>query len=109
MRNEVAIRIPKEYIEETTGRAKILAIFSKNKDRQIIGGKVQEGTIVQGADVKIIRRDAVIGSGKIKELQQQKAKTAEVAMGFEFGALIESKIELTEGDKFECFKTVEKK
>ena len=44
VRNEVATRIPKEYIQESTGRAKILAIFSKNKDKQIIGGKVQEGT-----------------------------------------------------------------
>lgn len=109
IRNEVAIRIPKEYIEETTGRAKILAIFSKNKDKQIIGGKVQEGVIVLGAEVKILRRDAAIGSGKIKELQQKKVKAEEVALGYEFGALIESKIELAEGDKFECFKVVEKK
>jgi translation initiation factor IF-2 len=109
VRNEVAIRIPKEYIEESTGRAKILALFSKNKDKQIIGGKVQEGVIALGADVKILRRDAAIGFGKIKELQQKKAKAEEVALGYEFGALIESKIELAEGDKFECFKVVEKK
>lgn len=109
VRNEVTSRIPKEYVQETTGRAKILAIFSKNKDKQIIGGKVQEGTIVLGAEVKILRRDAEIGIGKIKELQQKKLKAEEVALGYEFGALIESKIELAEGDKFECFKIVEKK
>ncbi|MDB5259656.1 MAG: infB [Candidatus Taylorbacteria bacterium] len=109
VRNEVAIRIPKEFVEETTGRAKILAIFSKNKDKQIIGGKVQEGVIVLGAEVKILRRDAAIGLGKIKELQQKKLKAEEVALGYEFGALIESKVELAEGDKFECFKVVEKK
>lgn len=109
IRNEVTSRIPKEYIEESTGRAKILAIFSKNKDKQILGGKVQEGSILLGAEVKILRRDVEIGKGRIKELQQKKVKAEEVAIGYEFGALIESKIEIAEGDKIEGFKVVEKK
>ena len=109
VKNEVASRIPKEYIEESTGRAKILAIFSKNKDKQIVGGKVQEGVIKLGAEVKILRRDVEIGRGKIKELQQKKAKSEEVALGYEFGALIDSSMEIALGDKVECFQVVEKK
>lgn len=109
IKDTVAAKIPKEYIEESIGKAKILAIFSKNKDKQIIGGKVQEGFIALGADVKVLRRDAEIGRGKVKELQQQKARSEEVATGFEFGALVDSKIELAVGDKIEAFKTVEKK
>ncbi len=65
MKETVAAKIPKEYIEESIGKA--------------------------------------------KELQQQKAKSDEVATGFEFGALVDSKIELAVGDKIEAFKTVEKK
>ena len=38
-------KVPKEYTEEVLGRAKILAVFSKEKDRQVIGGKVQEGVL----------------------------------------------------------------
>ena len=109
IKETVAAKIPKEYVEESIGKAKILAIFSKNKDKQIIGGKVQEGAIALGADVKVLRRDAEIGRGKVKELQQQKAKSEEVATGFEFGALVDCKIELAVGDKIEAFKTVEKK
>ncbi len=102
-------KTPKEYIDISTGKAKILAVFSKVKDRQILGGKVQEGSLVQGSEVKILRRDAEIGRGRIRELQQQKAKTTEVNEGFEFGTLVESKIEIAVGDKLEGFKTEEKK
>src|ERR1035437_348826 len=104
----VLAKVPKEYIEVSTGKAKILAVFSKVKDRQILGGKVQEGTIVQGSEVKILRRDAEIGRGRVRELQQQKAKTTEVNEGYEFGTLVESKIEIAVGDKIEGFKVEEK-
>ena len=48
--------------------------------------------------IKIYRREAEIGEGKIKELQAQKVKTAIVKDKQEFGMFLESKIELTEGD-----------
>lgn len=109
VKNIVTTNVPKEYIDEISGTAKILALFSKNKDKQILGGKVQQGSILLGSEVKILRRDAEIGRGKVKELQQQKAKTEEVREGYEFGALIESRIEIVVGDKIQGFKTVEKK
>ncbi len=101
-------RVPKVYIEEVTGRAKILALFSKEKDRQVIGGKVEMGTIESGNDVRIMRRESEIGRGKIRELQEKKVKTREVAEGHEFGLLVEAKIEIAVGDRIECVKTVEK-
>jgi translation initiation factor IF-2 len=101
-------KIPKEYIEETLGKAKILAIFSKEKDRQVIGGKVQEGTLTSGATVKIMRRDNEIGRGKIRELQSKKQRVDEVAIGFECGMMIEAKIEIAIGDKIEAVRTIEK-
>ncbi len=108
LKQTLTAKIPKEYITETTGRAKILAVFSKNKDKQIVGGKVQEGSIILGSEVKIIRRDAEIGVGKIRELQQQKVKSQEVREGYEFGMMIESKTEIALGDKLECVRVVEK-
>jgi translation initiation factor IF-2 len=100
--------IPKEYIEEMLGRAKVLAVFSKEKDRQVIGGKVQEGTLKTGAEVRIIRRENEIGRGKIRELQSQKKRVDEVAIGFECGMMVEAKIEIAVGDKIEAVRTVEK-
>lgn len=105
----VLSKVPKEYMDEASGTAKILAIFNKNKDKQILGGKVQTGSIKVGSEVKIIRRESEIGRGKIKELQQTKLRTDEVNEGFEFGCMIESKIEIALGDKIQGFITVEKK
>ncbi len=109
VRETMEARIPKEYIEEMTGRAKILAIFNREKDRQVVGGKVETGTIESGNDVRIMRREAEIGRGKIKELQEKKVKTREVAEGHEFGVMIEAKIEIAAGDRVEAVRTVEKK
>ncbi len=109
VKNLVLSNIPKEYIDEISGTAKILMVFSKNKDKQILGGKVEKGSILIGSEVKILRREGEIGLGRIKELQQQKVKASEVNEGYEFGALIESKIEIAKGDRIQCFKVVEKK
>lgn len=102
-------KIPKEYVDEVTGEAKILATFSHEKDRQVLGGKVQTGTIETGNDVRIMRRGAEIGRGKIRELQTKKVRTSEVAEGHEFGSLIEAKMEIAVGDRIETIRTVEKK
>ncbi len=109
VKETVLSKVPKEYIDEISGVAKVLAIFSKNKDKQILGAKVQQGNVKVGSEVKILRRDAEIGRGKIKELQQSKARTDEVTEGFEFGCMIESKVEIALGDKIQCFVTIEKK
>ncbi len=101
-------RTPQEEVEEKKGVAKILRLFSRVKDRQVIGGRAEDGVISVGDDVKILRREGIIGQGKIKELQQAKAKTKEVNAGTEFGAMIESKIEIAPGDKIECFVIVKK-
>ncbi len=101
-------RTPKIQTLESLGTAKILKIFSKVKDKQILGGRVEKGKITVGAQVKIKRRDAEIGEGKIKELQQQKSATEEVREGNEFGAMIVANIEIAPGDYIESFITVEK-
>ena len=100
--------VPKEYIEEVTGRAKILALFSKEKDRQVVGGKVESGTINSENDVRIMRRSEEVGRGKIRELQSKKLRVSEVAEGFEFGTMIEAKIEIAVGDRIESVRTIEK-
>jgi len=101
-------RTPKKFVEEVTGRAKVLKTFSRTKDKQVIGGRVEMGTFTVGMDVRIIRREAMIGMGKIKELQQQKNKTGKVEEGSEFGCLIQSPIETAPGDKLELISLIEK-
>jgi translation initiation factor IF-2 len=104
----VAQSTPKTKVTESLGLAKILKVFSKVKDKQIMGGKVERGSITLGSTVKIIRRDAEIGEGKVKELQDQKKRTDEVTEGKEFGMLVEAKVEIAPGDRIESFIIVEK-
>ncbi len=89
---------PKENVETVTGKAKILKVFSKAKDKQVVGGKVEMGEIKTGSLVKIFRRDNPIGEGRVRELQAQKIKTGTVVEPQEFGSLLESKIEIFPGD-----------
>ncbi len=100
-------RTPKMEVEEQKGRVKILKFFSRTKDKQVIGARVEEGKISIGDIVRIIRRESEIGRGTVRELQQAKSKTGEITEG-EFGAMIESKIELAPGDKVEPFHVVSK-
>lgn len=104
----IAARRPKITTEEILGRARVLKIFSMNKDKQIIGGRVEEGILTPGAIVKILRREAEIGRGKIRGLQQQKTAIQEAKKDTEFGALMEAKIEIASGDRLEAFSLVTK-
>lgn len=101
-------RTPKMKVEEISGKAKVLKIFSVDKDKQILGGRVNEGSMKTGIELKVMRRENEIGRGRIRELQEQKAKTSEVEKGKEFGAMIESKIEIAPGDELVAFEIVEK-
>lgn len=101
-------RAPKTKVEEMLGRAKILKVFSRSKDKQIIGGTVTVGKFVKGKEVRIIRREAEVGRGKVLDLQIQKLKTAEVEEGNQFGSEVESKIEVAPGDYLEAFDVVVK-
>ena len=108
LQDELKARTPTVLQEEVTGKAKILKFFSSTKDKQIVGGKVESGKISVNEPVKIWRRETEIGMGRIRELQMQKNKTSTVEEGNEFGAKIESKIEIASGDKIESFIIVNK-
>jgi len=99
---------PLTEVEEITGIAKVLKTFSKVKDKQILGCRMENGRIMQGEQVNILRRDAYIGLGRVKELQSQKNKISEVEEGKEFGTLVEAKFEIVPGDKLQAVTMVRK-
>lgn len=108
LETEMEKRRPKIETVETTGSAKIIKFFSRTKERQIVGGKVIKGRIILDKIVKIMRRDFEIGRGKIINLEKAKTKVKEVEEGVEFGMMIESKIEIVEGDIIESFNITQK-
>lgn len=94
-------RAPKIETEEIMGRAKVLKFFSKTKDKQVLGGRMESGMLEKGSLVRIIRQESEIGRGKVKELQQSKVAADSVSEGTEFGAMVEAKIEIAPGDHLE--------
>ncbi len=91
-------RAPHIEVTEDLGELRVLRFFSQQKDKQVIGGKVQTGKITNGARFRIMRREAFIGEGKVTELQQQKIKCQEVLEGAECGMMVESKFTIVERD-----------
>lgn len=100
-------RRPRELIFEESGKTKILKIFKKSKEKQVVGGKVIEGILGLGK-VKIIRRENVIGEANVLGLEQAKTKAKEVTEGYECGIMIATKLELVPGDIISSLMAVEK-
>lgn len=89
---------PKREVEETIGELKVIRVFSQQKDKQVIGGRVISGKIQDNAKFKIMRRETEVGEGEITELQSQKIRAKEVLEGTECGLSVESKISIAERD-----------
>lgn len=104
---ELEHRRPRIETREIIGTAKVLKCFSKSKDRQVIGCRVESGTITSGAKVSIIRRDFALGLGTIFEIQQAKQKVRELSEG-ECGMQVECKYDIAPGDILEAFVMVTK-
>lgn len=91
-------KTPYEEIEKIIGKLKVLKTFSTNKEIRVVGGKVTEGSVRDGVNIKIIRREYEIGKGKVVGLQQMKMKSKEVFEGNECGIEIDTKHEIIAGD-----------
>lgn len=97
----VADRLPFEEKETILGTLKVLKTFSTQKDKHVIGGRVETGRIANNSLVKVIRRGVEMGRGRIVELQSQKIKTDEVIEGNECGLMVETKVEMIPSDILE--------
>ena len=101
-------RRPLERAEVKQGSAKILKVFSSAKGRVVLGGRVEEGALSKGAEVKVLRRDLELARGTIVSLQSQKRDVDTVEAGTEFGAMVKLPSAPAPGDVLEAF-TVEMK
>lgn len=97
----VESRLPYEEKETILGTLKILRTFSSQKEKHVIGGRVETGKIQNNSVVKIVRRGVELGRGRIIELQSQKIKTDVVNEGNECGLMVESKFDMIPGDILE--------
>ena len=92
-----------EIVKEKIGRLKILAVFGKSQKGEIVGGRVIEGKIISGCEVKIWREEKIISGGLIKKLQINKEEVKEAGNGLECGIFFIGDENLKEGDILECY------
>jgi translation initiation factor IF-2 len=106
--NELLVeRAPKVRVEEVFGEAKILKVFNSSGGKQVIGARLDSGSIILGALVKLSRRGIDLGTGKVSNLQQARADVKEIRTEGEFGAQIDTKAEIANGDTMVIYKMVE--
>jgi translation initiation factor IF-2 len=101
---QIEERRPRQRIEEVLGAAKVLKVFSNAKGRVVLGGRVEEGTLSDGDEVKVLRRDLELSRGKITSLQSGKTQVKKIESGSEFGAQVKLDTEPAPGDRIEAFK-----
>ncbi len=99
---------PKQEIENELGEIKVIKVFSVNKKLHVLGAKVKSGIAKKGALLRVNRRGEHITEAKIINLQQAKQDTDKIEEGAEFGAQIESDMELVGGDKLIVYEIIEK-
>jgi translation initiation factor IF-2 len=92
-----------EKIRKEVGKLKLLAIFKKEKGRQIVGGKVTAGEIKRGISAEVYRNEEKIGKGKILEVQKEKEEVDSCLKGRECGIMFSGDVDLQEDDILEAY------
>jgi len=100
-------RTPKVTVVTVKANVRVLKIFTTEKDRQVVGGKVLNGTVETGDEFNILRRGAPIGKGRVRELQRLKEKVTVIPEGSEFGAFVSTSITIMPSDQLEVVTSVE--
>ena len=98
---------PKRIVETVVGRAKVLKYFSSKHLEHVVGAKVLDGELRKKGQLRIVRRDSIVGRGEFINLQSNKQNVEKVQTEGEFGVVIESEFKPSPGDIIECVETSE--
>ena len=90
--------------EAYLGRAEVRDTFRVKGVGMIAGCYIQDGLMKRDADVRVLRDNVVIYTGKISSLRRFKDDVNEVRTGFECGLSVSNFADIKTGDILECFK-----
>jgi translation initiation factor IF-2 len=91
------------YKEKYLGRAEIREVFSVPKAGNVAGSYVQDGKMLRNAQVRLLRDNMVIYTGRMSSLRRFKDDVKEVATGYECGIGLENYNDIKQGDIIEAF------
>lgn len=90
-------------VEQTIGRAQVLAVFSASKFGKVAGCKVTDGELRRGAKVRLQRGADIVYEGDLSSLRHEKDDVKEVRTGFECGVGFKSFNDIQPGDQLVCY------
>jgi len=90
--------------EAYLGRAEVRNTFRVKGVGMIAGCSVQDGILKRDADVRVLRDNIVIYTGRVTSLRRFKDDANEVRAGFECGVGISNFNDVKVGDILECFR-----
>ena len=87
------------------GKADVRETFRITKVGNVAGCLVTDGTITRDSEVRLLRDNIVVHTGKIGSLRRFKDDVSEVKMGMECGITLASYSDVKQGDVIEAFVT----
>jgi translation initiation factor IF-2 len=87
------------------GRAQVREVFRISKVGAVAGCMVDDGVITRNSEIRLLRDNVVVHTGKILSLKRFKNDASEVKAGFECGISIANYNDLKPGDVIEAFAT----
>ncbi len=91
------------FQEKIIGHAEVRQTYKVSGVGTIIGGYVQDGKIVRGCKVRLLRDNVVIHDGELASLKRFKDDVKEVNTGYECGMSFEKYNDIKEGDQIEAY------
>ncbi len=93
------------FKEVYQGKAEVRDTFRISKVGMVAGCFVQDGLLKRGSEVRLLRDNIVVHTGKVGSLRRFKDDVSEVRSGMECGVTIENFGDLKPGDIIEAFVT----
>lgn len=98
-----------EVVKRALGKVKVLVVFTTEKGRQIVGGRITQGQVQKGALIEVFRKEDLLGRGKIVNLQRNKKDINLAQKGEEVGVLYEGEGTIEVGDTLVVYQEEAKK
>jgi translation initiation factor IF-2 len=93
------------FKEVYKGKAEVRETFRITKVGNVAGCQVQDGSITRDSEVRLLRDNVVVYTGKISSLRRFKDDVSEVKSGMECGITLENFGDIKQNDIIEAFVT----
>ncbi len=91
------------YKETILGRAEVRDTFRITKVGTVAGCMIQDGKFTRDSQIRLLRDNVVIHTGKVRSLRRFKEDVSEVRSGMECGISLENYNDVKDGDVIEAF------